>query len=122
MENPPESPTGQAEHKNLRHADSEDEEDQFVYPGLENPQQPPETEARLPTSRQVHASPAQLESLYAAASSGDLPLLKKLFKTALDNGDVEPFSLANDASSRTGFTALHAAASRGYFEITTWRS
>ncbi|KAF8222753.1 hypothetical protein L208DRAFT_1412956 [Tricholoma matsutake] len=66
-------------------------------------------------------SPAQLESLCAAASSGDLPLLKRLFRNALETGDVEPFGLANDASSRTGFTALHVAASRGYLDIVMWR-
>jgi hypothetical protein len=44
-----------------------------------------------------------------------------LFKNALESGDVEPFALANDASSRTGLTALHAAASRGYLEIVRWR-
>lgn len=68
-----------------------------------------------------HPSPAQLEALSAAASQGDLPLLKKLFATALQGGDLEAFALANDASSRTGFTALHAAASRGYLDIVKWR-
>lgn len=66
-------------------------------------------------------SPAQLEALSAAASQGDLVLLKKLFATALQGGNLEPFALANDASSRTGFTALHAAASRGYSDIVKWR-
>ncbi|KAF8450386.1 hypothetical protein L210DRAFT_2385842 [Boletus edulis BED1] len=65
-------------------------------------------------------SPAQLEALSAAASQGDLALLKKLFDTALQSGDLEAFALANDASSRTGFTALHAAASRGYLDIVKW--
>lgn len=68
----------------------------------------------------LHPSPAQLESLYAAASSGDLHLLQRLFKNALENGNVEPFSLANEASSRTGFTALHAAASKGYYNTVVW--
>ncbi|KAG6378849.1 hypothetical protein JVT61DRAFT_13129 [Boletus reticuloceps] len=65
-------------------------------------------------------SPAQLEALSAAASQGDLALLKKLFDTALQSGDLEAFALANHASSRTGFTALHAAASRGYLDIVKW--
>lgn len=68
-----------------------------------------------------HPSPAQLEALSAAASQGDLVLLKKLFATALQGGALEAFALANDASSRTGFTALHAAASRGYLDIVKWR-
>ncbi|PPQ99071.1 hypothetical protein CVT24_003631 [Panaeolus cyanescens] len=118
MEGRLESPTEPVDQENLRQPDSEEEDDQFVYPGSENSPQTEQLE--VPASRQVHASPAQLESLYAAASTGDLTLLKKLFKTALENGDVEPFSLANDASSRTGFTALHAAASRGYLDITRW--
>lgn len=70
---------------------------------------------------QPHPSPAQLEALSAAASSGDLSLIKTLFQTALQVGDLEAFALANDASSRTGFTALHAAASRGYSDIVKWR-
>jgi hypothetical protein len=70
---------------------------------------------------QTHASPAQLEALYAAASSGDLLLLQGIIRNALQTGNVDPFSLVNDASSRTGLTALHASASRGYLEIVKWR-
>lgn len=92
------------------------DEELFVYPA------PSSSDIREATPpRQTHPTPAQLESLYAAASSGDLTLLKRLFKSATETGDVQPFSLANDASSRTGFTALHAAASRGYHDIVTWR-
>ncbi|KAJ2930190.1 hypothetical protein H1R20_g6886, partial [Candolleomyces eurysporus] len=96
--------------------DGEDDEDEeFVYPGVEADQ----TEA-APAPQSAHPSPAQLESLYAAASSGDLPLLQRLFKNAIETNNVQPFSLANDAASRTGFTVLHAAASRGYLEIVVW--
>lgn len=70
---------------------------------------------------QPHPSPAQLEALSAAASSGDLSLLKKLFQTASQGSQVEAFALSNDASPRTGFTVLHAAASRGYLDIVKWR-
>lgn len=95
---------------------SEDDDEEFIYPAT-----PLDVEAlNISSPRQVHPSPAQLESLYAAASSGDLPLLKRLFKNALESAEVEPFNLANDASSRTGFTALHAAASRGYHDIVVW--
>lgn len=66
-------------------------------------------------------SPAQLESLHAAATSGDLKLLQNLFKNAARNEDVEEFALANDASTRTGLTALHAAASRGHLDVVQWR-
>lgn len=109
-----ESPSASSEaHDNAE--ESEDEE--FVYPSNTEGQ----SEVAQPSSaRQVHPSPAQLESLYAAALSGDLPLLQRLFRTALQNGEIEPFSLANDASTRTGFTALHAAASRGYYDMTVW--
>ncbi|GJE84451.1 ankyrin unc44 [Phanerochaete sordida] len=82
----------------------------------EEPSQPPPA----PKPTKTHPSPAQLESLQAAASSGDLSLLQKLFRTALQTGDVEPFALANDASPRTGLTALHAASSRGYLDIVKW--
>jgi len=66
-------------------------------------------------------SPAQLESLYAAASSGDLPLLKRLFMHAVESNAAHQFSLANDASMRTGFTMLHVASSRGHLKIVQWR-
>ncbi|KAI6035265.1 hypothetical protein F5J12DRAFT_18697 [Pisolithus orientalis] len=73
-----------------------------------------------PIQNQSHPSPAQLEALCAAASSGDLALLEKLFSTVLQSGELEPFALANDASSRTGYTALHSAASRGFLDIVRW--
>ena len=99
----------------MQFSDDGDEE-HFVYPA------PSSSDIREATPpRQTHPTPAQLESLYAAASSGDLTLLKRLIKSATETVDVQPFSLANDASSRTGFTALHAAASRGYLDIVTWR-
>lgn len=97
----------------------EEDDEEFIYPAA-----PPNTDVdtmNVLSPRQVHPSPAQLESLYAAASSGDLPLLKRLFKNALESAEVEPFNLANDASLRTGFTALHAAASRGYYDMAVWR-
>jgi hypothetical protein len=78
----------------------------------------PNPNPSLPAQR--HASPAQLEALYAAASSGDLPLLQRIINNALQTGNVESFSLVNGASSRTGLTALHAAASRGYIDIVKW--
>lgn len=78
----------------------------------------PNPNSSLPAQR--HASPAQLEALYAAASSGDLPLLQRIINNALQTGNVESFSLVNGASSRTGLTALHAAASRGYIDIVKW--
>lgn len=139
-------------------ADSEDSDEEFVYPGVsETAVLDPLTEAarsyhakstspsvQEPLSSsisedasqvhvpnvepvpevkpaKVHPSPAQLESLQAAASSGDLALLQKLFRTALHTGEVEPFALANDASPRTGLTVLHASASRGYVDIVKWR-
>lgn len=116
----------QSSHKDdgedIKHTDdnnlSEDDDEEFIYPAA-----PPMADVdtlHISPPRQAHPSPAQLESLYAAASSGDLPLMKRLFKSALESAEVEPFNLANDASSRTGFTALHAAASRGYYDIAVW--
>lgn len=76
-----------------------------------------------PPARPLKQKPtqAQLEALYAAASSNDLQLLQNLFRNACQNENVEEFALANDAAVRTGLTALHAAASRGYLEIVNWR-
>ncbi|EEB92332.1 hypothetical protein MPER_09176, partial [Moniliophthora perniciosa FA553] len=99
-----------------------DSDEEFVYPGAPNTDSvPPKKESPLPAPPpQLHPSPAQIESLYAAASSRDLSLLKKLFRTALNARDVESFSLANDASTRTGYTALHAAANKGHLDIIKW--
>jgi len=85
-----------------------------------SPARPPPYQTSSPPA-QPHASPAQLEALYAASSSGDLLLLQRIIQNALQNGNVEPFSLVNGASSRTGLTVLHAATSRGYFDIVKWR-
>ena len=115
-------------------SDNDSDEEEFVYPGVTDSftddtnasiiaQEVPPAEPALvstPAPLQRHPSPAQLESLYAAASSGDLSLLQKLFRNALKIGDVEAFALANDASTRTGFTTLHAAASRGFLDLVKW--
>ena len=85
------------------------------------PSNPTPIPSPSPSPPQTHASPAQLEALYAAASSGDLSLLQGIVRNASRTGNVEPFSLVNDASSRTGLTALHASASRGYLDIVQWR-
>jgi hypothetical protein len=102
--------------------DDDSDEDEFVYPGVTSSSGAQSEAALAPhvTPLQRHPSPAQLESLYAAASSGDLLLLQKLFRNALQTGDVEAFALANDASSRTGLTALHAAATRGFLDVVKW--
>jgi len=98
----------------------DEDEEEFLYPGVT--EQPEHNTSTVPAtvSKPPHPSPAQLEALYAAASSGELSLLQRLFRSALESGDVEAFALANDASTRTGFTALHAAASRGYIDIVKW--
>jgi hypothetical protein len=105
-------------------SEEESDDEEFLYPGASDPnvKETPSliVQATVPVPK-AHSSPAQLEALYAAASSGDLPLLKRLFQNALETGDVESFALANDASSRIGFTALHAAASRGHIDIVKWR-
>lgn len=104
---------------------SETEHGQGIEVPVSNPMAPVNELASLApppaVQTQSHPSPAQLEALSEAASSGDLPRLKELFQTALQVGDLEAFALANDASPRTGFTALHAAGSRGYLDIVKWR-
>jgi len=110
--------------------DSDDEP--FVYPGSSEPhtedvpahpvapaEGPPNVPAPRPLRRPV-ASPEQLEEIYSAAATGDLFLLQTLFQSALASGDLEAFALANSATSRTGLTPLHAAASRGHLEIAQW--
>ena len=103
----------------------DDDADSFVYPG--NPSEDPSSVALAPVlppepqPQTAHPSPAQLESICAAASSGDLSQLKRLFKNATEGSNVEPFSLANETSARTGHTAMHAAASRGHLDIVKWR-
>jgi len=88
----------------------------IVSPSPPSPSPPPP-----PRPLRQKPTQAQLEALHAAASSNDLRLLQDLFKNACQNEDVEEFALANDAAVRTGLTALHAAASRGYLEIVQWR-
>ncbi len=127
------------------HDDSDEEE--FVYPGSDSVSPTPEPEeqaiaqptpprAGTPTPdplvhtqppqslapSKAHPSPAQLEALHAAAASGDLRRVQTEFRKAVRADDVEPFELANDASPRTGLTALHAAASRGWLDIVKWRA
>jgi len=93
---------------NAADVDCQDEEEEFIYPVTAAP-------ANAPSK----PSPAQLEALFAIVSSGDLSMLTTFFKNALDSG-VQPFSLSNDTIPRTGSTALHTAASRGYIDIVAW--
>lgn len=102
------------------------EEAEFVYPGT--PDHPPIAEMK-PQSLSVAASPiptknppspADLEALHAAAVSGELKRVQNVFRNVIQSGDIESFALANDASPRTGLTALHAASSRGYLNIVKW--
>ena len=86
---------------------------------------PPPSSTLIPlqtTPSKAHPTPAQLETIQAAAAEGNLNKLQQLFRTILQAGDFEPFALANDASPRTGLTALHAAASRGHVEAVKWRT
>ena len=111
------------EDSSIHHRRPSEEED-FRYPvsPLVETQPPFELSHSIESQPQpVQPSPAQLEAIFAAASAGDLPLLQKLFETALSQGDTQAFSLANDATSRTGLTALHAAANRGHTATVRWR-
>ena len=115
------------------HEEQDDSDDEpFVYPDSSEPhtedvpartvaftEEPPVGPAQDPVRRPV-ARPEQLEDIYSAAAVGDLFLLQTLFQNALASGDLEAFALANSATSRTGLTPLHAAASRGHSEIVQW--
>jgi hypothetical protein len=116
------SPNEQSISNGIGSSGSGDESDnEFLYPGAtEESEQSPQYQMPDVVS-QPHPSPAQLEALYAAASAGDLVLLQRTLRSALASSDVGAFALANDASPRTGLTALHAAASRGYVDIVKWR-
>ncbi|KAG9011134.1 hypothetical protein FRB90_007454 [Tulasnella sp. 427] len=121
--------------------DGSDEE--FRYPGAETPPAPaspaiqpepvitPAFEPRivsqepsmlesLPPRVQLGPSSAQLESVAKAAAAGDLEELQSLFRNIIEETGCESFVLANDHAPRTGLTALHHAASRGYLPIVQW--
>ncbi|KAG8901712.1 hypothetical protein FRC00_005116 [Tulasnella sp. 408] len=129
---------------NTQVAEEEDDEEEFRYPGAETPPAPasptfqpepvisppfeprvvsqePSTLEPLPPRLQLGPSSAQLESVAKAATSGDLEELQTLFRTIMDETGCEAFVLANDHAPRTGLTALHHAASRGYLAIVQWR-
>jgi len=105
-------------------SESEEENEEFNYPVSPLQQAEEQHLPPIPPPREVvvsRPSPAQLETIYAAALSGDLELLKKLFTNATSQSDIEPFALANDAAPRTGLTAIHASASRGHVNVLRWR-
>lgn len=108
----------------------EEDNDEFTYPDAssvvelvlsESEPDVSSTHVNNPKPVPQGPSPSQLEALYATATAGDLSMLQQLFQSAQINSHTEAFALANDASSRTGLTALHAAASRGHLETVEWR-
>ena len=119
------------------------DEEEFVYPGdsassprsltpplqfEEAPSPPPFSEHSIPSRNPSEHPPStkktptleQLEDLHAASASGDLKRVQSVFGRAVEVGEVDPFALANDASPRTGLTATHTAASRGFLDIVKW--
>jgi hypothetical protein len=105
----------------VEEAEEDDGDEPFVYPGATEESSPVEDTQPIVTQPSlVEHDPVQLEQIYSAAVSGDLPLLQDLFQSAI-SGNTEAFALANDASSRTGLTPLHGAASRGHLEVVKWR-
>ena len=114
-----------AQHMSTKRAsESEEEAEEFNYPVSPLQQAEDQHLPAISPPREVvipRPSPAQLENIYAAALSGDLALLKKLFSNATSQSDIEPFALANDAAPRTGLTAIHASASRGHVNVLRWR-
>ncbi|KAG8895970.1 hypothetical protein FRC01_012095, partial [Tulasnella sp. 417] len=123
--------------------EEDDDEEEFRYPGAETPPAPasptvqpepitsppfeprvvsqePSTLEPLPPRVQLGPSSAQLESVAKAATAGDLEELQTLFRNIIEETGCESFVLANDHAPRTGLTALHHAASRGYLAIVQW--
>lgn len=102
-----------------------------MYPGSTDTQDSPENDVEIERIEQppvaaakvAERDPAKLEEIYTAAVSGNLHLLQTLFQSAVssDSNPMEPFTLANDATTRTGLTPLHGAASRGHLDVVQWR-
>ena len=122
----------------------EDDEEPFTYPGSNSSEPPspkfqyepsspisspviqdlpPVVETSVPPSVSIssHPTPAHLEAIATAASTGDLERLQTLFQSIVAETGAQAFALANDAAQRTGQTALHVAASRGHLQTVQWR-
>jgi hypothetical protein len=102
------------------HEPEEEEDDSFTYPAEsahQTPSQAPVLQPAQPDTKQPQLMNAEFEKLYGAASSGDLDLLMRLFRSS----PVDAFTVSNEASSRTGHTLLHCAASRGHLDVVSWR-
>jgi len=104
-------------------SDQDSDEENFRYtvsPTFGSTATQPELPVVTSQTLRPQPSPAQLEAIFAAASSGDLAQLQRLFEKAQAQTDTAAFALANDASQRTGLTALHGAASRGHIDVVRW--
>ena len=112
---------------------AQDSDEEFKYPASEEApaseaqpgpstlSQPPELSPQIPPADPIrHASMAQLEALYAAGLNGSLSTLRSIVEDATSSGELEPFTLVNDASPRTGLTVVHAVASRGHIKALRW--
>lgn len=103
-------------------SDDDGDSEAFTYPAVAAPQssssEAPVPQPAAPEQRQPPKMNIEFEKLYGAASSGDLDLLMRLFRSS----HVDAFIVANEASSRTGHTLLHCAASRGHLDIVSWRT
>lgn len=111
--------------------DDNEEEEEFTYPGSSSPLTEPTPlmvaqapEPSPPVVRPSIQTPtvAQLEAIFAAASAGNLASLRDIFSKAQNEQAIEPFVLANEATSRTGLNSLHSAASRGHLDVVRWRT
>lgn len=72
-------------------------------------------------SHATQVSTDQLASILAAATLGNISSFQRQFETIIGRTNLTPFTLANEASPRTGFTALHVASSKGHLDIVKWR-
>lgn len=99
----------------------EEDENEFVYePTVSHEPEPEQHEPQQPSTRTSIAGRVELEKIYGAATSGDLDLLQRLFRSAIEEGDLDSFSLANEPSPRSGLTLLHSAANKGHLDIVRW--
>lgn len=72
-------------------------------------------------SHSTQVSLAQLTSILSAAGSGNIWSFQRQFDAIIHRTNMTPFTLANEASPRTGFTVLHVASTKGHLDIVKWR-
>ncbi|GJJ07266.1 hypothetical protein Clacol_001466 [Clathrus columnatus] len=71
-------------------------------------------------SQSIQVSAAQLTSILAAAAVSNFSSFQSQFEAIISHTNVTPFTLANEASPRTGLTVLHVASNKGHLDTLKW--